>query len=82
MAQTKKKFLEGESLTLKFIYYHRSGNKTIFAKVYVNLVLSVNEKFVVSRSMVKISAAFKGPFTKGCYLIQIVEPVIGRVYVT
>ena len=44
--------------------------------VYVNLQLSVMEKFVVHETMVKILAILKNPCAKTCYLIQKPEPVI------
>ena len=48
--------------------------------VYVNLQLSVMEKFVVHETMVKILAISKNPCAKIYYLIQKPEPVIERMY--
>ena len=53
-----------------------------FARVYVNLQLSVNKKFVAYGTMVKILATLKNLCTKGYYLIQKFELVIGRVYLS
>ena len=38
-----------------------------------------NEKFVAYGTVVKIFAILKSPCAKGCYLIQKLEPVNGRV---
>ena len=46
-----------------------------FARVQVNLKLSVNEKFVAYGAMVKIIASVKGSFTKGCYFMEKPEPM-------
>ena len=51
-----------------------------FARVYVNLELLVNEEFIAYGTMVKILAISKSPSAKECYLIQKLEPAIGRVY--
>ena len=39
-----------------------------FAKVYVNLELSVNETFVSYGTMIKIFATLKSSYAKACYL--------------
>ena len=51
-----------------------------FTRVYANLELSVNEQFVVYGTRVMILAVLKGPCANECYLIQTLEPAIGRVY--
>ena len=47
--------------------------------VYVNLELSVNEKFVAYGTMVKILATLKSSCAKACYMIQKLEPATDRV---
>ena len=61
------------------VYYHRAGKKT-FARVYINLELSVNEKFVACGTKIKILEILKSRCTKECYLIQKLESAIRRVY--
>ena len=51
-----------------------------FARVYVNLQLSVNEKFVAYETIIKILATLKSSRAKVCYLIQKLEPTIERMY--
>ena len=51
----------------------------IFARVYLNLEL-LNEEFVTYLAMVKVLATWRSPCAKGCYLMQKLEPLIGRVY--
>ena len=50
--------------------------------MYANLELSVNEQFVVYGTRVMILAVLKGPCANECYLIQTLEPAIGRVYLS
>ena len=52
----------------------------MFARVYVNLELSVNEKFASYETMVKILGILKKSCTMGCWLMQKLEPVTGKVY--
>ena len=59
---------------LKFVYYHRSGNKNIDQGV-CQLELSVNVKFVACGTVVTILAILKSPCAMECYLIQKPEPV-------
>ena len=49
-----------------------------FARVNVNLELSVNEEFVAYGTVVKILVILKCPRANGCGLIQKLEPVIGK----
>lgn len=58
----------------------RSANK--FAKVYVKLELSGNEKFITSGATVKILPSLKGPFTKGFQTIQKIKSAFGSVYLS
>ena len=51
-----------------------------FARVYVNLELSVNNKFVAYGTTIKILATLKSCCVKVCYLIQKLEPAIEMVY--
>ena len=50
------------------------------ARVYVNLELSVNEKFVADGIMVKILANLKSPCSNACYLKQKAKPAIEKVW--
>ena len=47
-------------------------------RVYVNLELSVNEKFVAYGIMVKILANLKSPCSNACYLKQKAKPAIEK----
>ena len=49
-------------------------------RVYVNLELSVNEKFVAYGIMVKILANLKSPCSNACYLKQKAKPAIEKVW--
>ena len=51
-----------------------------FVRMYFNLELSLIEEFVVYETTVKIFTILKILCVKGCYLIQRLEPVIGKVY--
>ena len=64
---------------LKFINYHRSGNKNV-CQGYVNLELLINEKFVAYGTMVKILATLRSFCANACYLMQKLKPAMRRVY--
>ena len=48
-----------------------------FARVYVDLELSVNKKFAAYGTRVKILATLKSPCAKSCHMIQKFEFIIG-----
>ena len=48
--------------------------------MYVNLELSEREEFVTYGTMIKILVIIKSRWAKGYYLIQKLEPFIGRMY--
>ena len=54
----------------------------ICQSVYLNLELSVNEKFVAYMGQWLRFGNLKSPYAKGCYLIQKIESAIERVYLT
>ena len=55
--------------------------KNTFARVHINLELSVNEKFVAYGSVVKVLATLRSPRAKTCYLIYAIEKLaIEKVY--
>ena len=51
-----------------------------FARLYVDLELSLNGKFIAYGAMVKILAILKNICAKAFYLLEELEPVVGRVY--
>ena len=51
-----------------------------FVRMCFNLELSLIEEFVVYETTVKIFTILKIPCAKGCYLMQRLEPVIGKFY--
>ena len=48
--------------------------------MYINLELSVDEKFVAYGTIDKNLTSLKSPWAKACYLIQKPEQVIEKVY--
>ena len=73
-------FLDFQGEKIKNLYFSNFLKKHSSFSRFVATHSIFNDKFVVYRTMVNISATLKSPCVKACYLIQKLEPVIERMY--